>query len=88
MSRPGRCTSRVNKQRTWPCCGVLEELSRGGAPSSQQCGISMPRMRIIVLDLSGLEMLDAGALGMFVFLHCWTRVDGIQLKLVTPCNYA
>jgi anti-anti-sigma regulatory factor len=45
-------------------------------------------MRIIVLDLSGLEMLDAGGLGMFVFLHCWTRDNGIQLKLVTPSSFA
>ena len=42
------------------------------------------RVRVIVLDLSGAEMLDCGGLGMLVFLHNWTSANGIQLKLVNP----
>ena len=37
---------------------------------------SLPRMRVIVLDLSGVEMLDCGGLGMLVSLQCWTRNNG------------
>jgi anti-anti-sigma factor len=42
--------------------------------------------RMVVLDLSEVEMLDGGGLGMLVFLHRWTRENGIQLKLVNPAS--
>jgi len=35
-----------------------------------------------------VEMLDGGGVGMLVFLHNWTRVKGIQLKLVNPSSRA
>jgi anti-anti-sigma factor len=41
----------------------------------------------VVLDLSAVEMLDGGGLGMLVFLHRWTRDNGIQLKLVNPSEF-
>jgi len=37
-----------------------------------------------VLDLSKVEIIDAGGLGMLVSLHNWACVNGIQLKLVQP----
>ena len=49
---------------------------------------SLPRARVIVLDLSGVRMIDCGGLGMLVFLRCWTRDNGIQLKVVNPSNFA
>jgi anti-anti-sigma factor len=49
---------------------------------------SLPGMRDIVLDLSRVEMLDCGGLGMLVLLQCWTRSSGIQLKLANPSNRA
>jgi len=45
-------------------------------------------MRLIVLDLSEVEMLDCGGLGALVLLHSWTRNRGVQLKLVNPSNFA
>jgi len=47
---------------------------------------SLSGLRVVVLDLSEVEMLDGGGLGMLVFLHKWTRAGGIQLKLVNPSN--
>ena len=44
----------------------------------------LSRLRVIVLDLSGVEMLDAGGLGMLVSLHNWACANDIQLKLVNP----
>jgi len=41
-----------------------------------------------MLDLSTVEMVDGGGLGLLVFLHKWTRAAGIQLKLVNPCRLA
>jgi len=49
---------------------------------------SLTQTRVVVLDLSEVEMLDGGGLGMLVFLHRWTRDNGIQLKLVNPSNFA
>jgi len=49
---------------------------------------SLPPIRVIVLDLSGVEMLDCGGLGMLVSLQGWTRNNGIQLKLVNPSSFA
>lgn len=48
----------------------------------------LPRTRVIVLDLSGVRTIDCGGLAMLVFLHCWTRDNGIQLKVVNPSNFA
>ena len=39
-------------------------------------------VRIIVLDLTALENLDGGGLGMLVLLHRWAREHEVQIKLV------
>ena len=43
--------------------------------------------RLVVLDLTEVEMLDGGGLGMLVFLHRWTHDNDIQLKLVNPSPF-
>jgi anti-anti-sigma factor len=48
---------------------------------------SLNQPRMVVLDLTDIEMLDGGGLGMLVFLHRWTRDTGIQLKLVNPSPF-
>lgn len=48
---------------------------------------SFPDARIVVLDLSGLETMDGGGLGMLVMLHRWTRDRGTTLKLVNPSAF-
>ena len=45
---------------------------------------SLSQLRVIVLDVSSVEMLDARGLGMLVFLHNWACATGIQVKLVNP----
>jgi anti-anti-sigma factor len=49
--------------------------------------ISLKQPRIVVLDLSGMETVDGGGLGVLVFLHRWTRENAIQLKLVNPSSF-
>ena len=49
--------------------------------------VCLSRPRIVVLDLTEVEMLDGGGLGMLVFLHRWTRERSIQLKLVNPSDF-
>jgi anti-anti-sigma factor len=64
------------------CCG---RLVRGEALHLLKDAVtSLSGLRVIVLDLSEVEMLDGGGLGMLVSLHKWTRSYGIQLKLVNP----
>ena len=45
---------------------------------------SLSELRVTVLDLSKVEIIDAGGLGMLVSLHNWACVNRIQLKLVQP----
>jgi anti-anti-sigma factor len=48
---------------------------------------SLKKPRLVVLDLSDVEMLDGGGLGMLVFLHRWTQNHQGQLKLVNPSSF-
>ena len=50
----------------------------------RECLTQLDHVRVIVLDLAEVEMIDAGALGVLVFLHHWTMSNGIQLKIVNP----
>jgi anti-anti-sigma factor len=49
--------------------------------------VSEQDTRIIVLDLSDVETLDAGGLTSLISLHHWTCNHGIQLKLVNPSPF-
>jgi anti-anti-sigma factor len=49
--------------------------------------ISEKDSRIVVLDLSDVESVDAGGLNTLVSLHEWTRSHGVQLKLVNPSHF-
>jgi|SRR5450759_946150 len=42
--------------------------------------------RIIALDLSEVEAIGGGGLGMLVFLQRWARDHDIQLKLFSPSS--
>ena len=46
--------------------------------------VSQGTTRIVIVDLSQVEFMDAGGLNALVSLHHWTRNHGIQLKLVNP----
>ncbi len=48
--------------------------------------VSQKTTRIVVLDLSQVEFMDAGGLNALVSLHHWTSNRGIQLKLVNPAH--
>jgi anti-anti-sigma factor len=43
--------------------------------------------RLIVMDLSEVESIDAAGLSALVSLHHWSRSRGIQLKLVNPSRF-
>jgi anti-sigma B factor antagonist len=41
----------------------------------------LPNARKIVVDLSGLEVIDSAGLGELVVVHMWIRASGCSLKL-------
>ena len=67
---------------------VLQCAGRVAGPESlaalKKAVTSLSQLRVIVLDLSSVEMVDARGLGMLVFLHNWARAAGSQVKLVNP----
>ena len=67
---------------------VLQCAGRVVGPESvgalKETVTSLSQLRVIVLDLSSVEMLDARGLGMLVFLHNWACAASIQVKLVNP----
>jgi anti-anti-sigma factor len=58
---------------------ALEEFRR----QLEQLG----HMRILVLDLSAVEQLDAGGLGVLLALRRWARQHSVQMKLVNPSPF-
>jgi anti-anti-sigma factor len=44
-------------------------------------------IRIVVIDLSDVEMLDAGGLTTLLSLRQWARSRNVQLKLVNPSHF-
>jgi anti-anti-sigma factor len=43
--------------------------------------------RLIVMDLSEVQSIDAAGLSALVSLHHWSRSRGIQLKLINPSRF-
>jgi anti-anti-sigma factor len=63
------------------CAG---RIVRGQESTLRNAVLAEKLTRIIVLDLSDVEALDAGGLTLLVSLHRWTESNRIHLKLVNP----
>jgi anti-anti-sigma factor len=62
-------------------------MIRGEATLTLREAVTSQRdARIVVLDLSDLQTIDGGGLGLLAFLYGWTSDNGIQLKLVNPSH--
>jgi anti-anti-sigma factor len=44
----------------------------------------LERVRVLVLDLSEVETLDAGGLGTLLLIRRWANLNSARLKLVNP----
>jgi anti-anti-sigma factor len=56
-----------------------------GQESVLRCAVLQEKLaRIIVLDLTEVEAIDAGGLNLLVSLHRWTEGNRCHLKLVNP----
>jgi anti-anti-sigma factor len=48
---------------------------------SQKISELLPNTRQLVVEFSGLEIIDSAGLGELVVVHMWTRASGCALKL-------
>ncbi len=63
------------------CAG---RIVRGQETALRNAVLQEKLARVVVLDLSEVESIDAGGLNLFVYLHRWTESNRTHLKLVNP----
>ena len=74
-------TERAGDVAVVKCAG---RIVRGQESTLRNAVMSEKLARIIVLDLSDVEGIDAGGLTLLVSLHRWTESNRVHLKLVNP----
>ena len=63
-------------------------LVRGNALDEFRNGIQrLEHLRVLVVDLSEIEQLDAGGLGALLQVRRWARLNCVQMKLVNPSPF-
>jgi anti-anti-sigma factor len=74
-------TERAGDVVVVKCAG---RIVRGQESTLRNAVLAEKLARIIVLDLTEVESLDAGGLNLLVSLHRWTESNRVHLKLVNP----
>ena len=73
---------RIGRVAVIHCAG---RIVRSDAAFRLRDAVAQQREALVVLlDLSGVQALDGGGLGMLIFLQMWTHDRGIRLKLFNP----
>jgi anti-anti-sigma factor len=67
------------------CVGRI--VRGAGIRTLRNAVFSEKEIRIVVIDLSDVEMLDAGGLTALLSLQQWARSRNVQLKLVNPSHF-
>ena len=63
-------------------------LVRGKALDDFRRGIErLEHLRVLVVDLSEIEQVDAGGLGVLLLVRRWARLNSVQMKLVNPSPF-
>ena len=66
----------------------MGRLVRGKGLEDFRRGIeSMEHLRVLIVDLSEIEQIDAGGLGALLLLRRWARLNAVQMKLVNPSAF-
>ena len=71
-------TNQIGDVAVLQCAGRMVRAQ--GLSLLRDAVISLSQLRVIVLDLSEVEMLDAGGMGLLISLHNCACENGIQLK--------
>ncbi len=67
------------------CVGRI--VRGAGIRTLRNAVFSEKEIRIVVIDLSDVEMLDAGGLTAQLSLQQWARSRSVQMKLVNPSHF-
>ena len=67
------------------CVGRI--VRGAGLRTLKNAVLSEKNVRIVVIDLSDVETLDAGGLTALLSLQQWARICNVQLKLVNPSHF-
>jgi len=76
-------TRAIDEVTVLYCRGRFTYRDEAAAFSQKIAGL-LPQARQVVVDLSGLEMIDSAGLGELVVVHMWIRASGCALKLAGP----
>ena len=77
-------TVRVERAEDVAIVNISGRIVRGQESILQNAVLAEECARVIVLDLTDVETLDAGGLNLLVSFHRWTESKRAHLKLVNP----
>jgi len=77
-------TVRVERAEDVAIVTVSGRIVRGEESKLESTVLAQESARMVVLDLSAVEALDAGGVSLLVSLHSWTEGRQAHLKLVNP----
>ncbi|MFY9558634.1 MAG: STAS domain-containing protein [Terriglobales bacterium] len=79
---------QVERQHDVAVVRCSGRLVRGKALDEFRRGIErLEHVRVLVVDLSEIEQLDAGGLGTLLLVRRWARLNAVQMKLVNPSAF-
>jgi anti-anti-sigma factor len=88
MNRYMELTYQIQCSQDVAIVGCSGRLVRGAALDEFRGRLErLEQLRMLVLDLSGVEQLDAGGLGVLLMLRRWALQQKVQLKLVNPSPF-
>jgi len=88
MNRYMELTYQIECLQDVAIVGCSGRLVRGAALDEFRCRLErMEHLRVLVLDLSNVEQLDAGGLGGLLRLRRWALQQQVQLELVDPSPF-
>jgi len=85
MNRHMELTYQIDCLQDVAVVGCSGRLVRGAALDEFRCRLQrLEHLRVLVLDLSKIDHLDAGGLGALLMLRRWASQQRVQIKLVDP----
>jgi len=88
MNRYMELTYQIECLQDVAIVGCSGRLVRGAALDEFRGRLErLEHLRVLVLDLSDVEQLDAGGLGVLLLLRRWALQQKVQLKLVDPSPF-
>jgi anti-anti-sigma factor len=79
---------QVERQHDVAVVRCSGRLVRGPALEEFRRGIErLDHLRVLIVDLSEIDHLDAGGLGALLMVRRWARLNAVQVKLVNPSPF-